>query len=81
MGRGRTGDWLDRRREVNPIGFDLAIVVSGLAILVGASVAAFWFKRRMDACGVEVIGWMVALTVSNILQLVGIGVILVGFFG
>jgi hypothetical protein len=60
---------------------DLANVAIGLLLLVGASVAASYLKRRMDeSTGIEVVGWAMTLMVANILQLVGIVVSLVGLF-
>jgi hypothetical protein len=48
---------------------------------VGASAAAWYLKRRMDeSTGIEVVGWVMTLMVANILQLVGIVVLLVGLF-
>jgi hypothetical protein len=61
---------------------DLATAGIGLLVLIGASVAAWYLKRRMDtAPGVEVVGWAMTLMVANILQLVGVVVVLVGVFG
>jgi hypothetical protein len=60
---------------------DLANVAIGLLLLVGASAAAWSLKRRMDeSTGIEVVGWAMTLMVANILQLVGIVVLLVGLF-
>ena len=60
---------------------DLANVAIGLLLLVGASAAAWYLKRRMDeSTGIEVVGWAMTLMVANILQLVGIVVLLVGLF-
>lgn len=61
---------------------NLANVATGLLVLVGASVAAWYLKRRMDdSAGLEVVGWAMTLMVANILQLVGIVVLLAGLFG
>lgn len=61
---------------------DLASVGIGLVVLLGASVAAWFLKRRMDeATGIEVVGLALTLMVANILQLVGIVVLLAGIFG
>jgi len=60
---------------------DLANVAIGLLVLVGASAAAWYLKRRMDdSTGIEVVGWAMTLMIANILQLVGIVVLLVGLF-
>lgn len=60
---------------------DLANVAIGLLLLVGASAAAWYLKRRMDeSTGIEVVGWAMTLMVANILQLVGMVVLLVGLF-
>lgn len=60
---------------------DLANVAIGLLLLGGASVAAWYLKRRMDAStGIEVTAWAMTLMIANILQLVGIVVFLVGLF-
>lgn len=60
---------------------DLANVAIGLLMLVGASTAAWYLKGRMDdSTGIEVVGWAMTLMVANILQLVGIVVLLVGLF-
>jgi len=60
---------------------DLANVAIGLFLLVGASAAAWYLKKRMDeSTGIEVVGWAMTLMVANILQLVGIVVLLVGLF-
>ena len=60
---------------------DFANVTIGVLLLVGASVAAWYLKRRMDeSTGIEVVGWAMTLMVANILQLVGIVVLLVGLF-
>jgi hypothetical protein len=60
---------------------DLANAAIGLLLLVGASAAAWYLKRRMDeSTGIEVVGWAMTLMVANILQLVGIVVLLVGLF-
>ena len=59
----------------------LANVAVGLLVLVGASATAWYLKRRMDdSTGVEVVGWAMTLMIANILQLVGIVVLLVGIF-
>lgn len=61
---------------------DLPNVAIGLLLLVGASAAAWYLKRRMDeSTGIEVVGWAMTLMVANIFQLVGIVVLLVGLFG
>ena len=60
---------------------DLANVALGFLVLVGASAAAWYLKRRMDdSTGIEVVGWAMTLMVANILQLVGIVVLLAGVF-
>jgi hypothetical protein len=60
---------------------DLANAAIGLLLLVGASAAAWYLKRRMDeSTGIEVVGWAMTLMVANIFQLVGIVVLLVGLF-
>jgi uncharacterized Tic20 family protein len=60
---------------------DLANVALGFLVLVGASAAAWYLKRRMDdSTGIEVVGWAMTLMVANILQLVGIVVLLAGIF-
>jgi hypothetical protein len=60
---------------------DLANVAIGFLLLVGASSAAWYLKRRMDeSTGIEVVGWAMTLMVANILQLVGMVVLLVGLF-
>jgi hypothetical protein len=57
-------------------------VVFGLLVLVGASAAAWYLKRRMDAStGLETVGWAMTLMVANILQLIGVVVVLAGLFG
>ena len=57
-------------------------VTLGLFIVGGASGAARYVKRRMDAStGLEVVGWTMTLMVANILQLIGVVVILAGLFG
>jgi hypothetical protein len=60
---------------------DLANAAIGLLLLVGASAAAWYLKRRMDeSTGIEVVGWAMTLMAANILQLVGIVVLLIGLF-
>lgn len=60
---------------------DLVTVALGLVMLVGASAAAWYLKRRMDAStGLEVVGWAMTLMIANIMQLVGIVVLLAGIF-
>jgi hypothetical protein len=60
---------------------DLTNVAIGMLLLVGASAGARYLKRRMDeSTGIEVVGWAMTLMVANILQLVGIVVLLVGLF-
>jgi hypothetical protein len=57
-------------------------VILGLLVLAGASAAAWHVKRRMDAAtGLETVGWAMTLMVANILQLIGVVVILAGLFG
>jgi hypothetical protein len=59
----------------------LGNVAIGLFLLTFASTAAWYLKRRMDtATGLGVAGWTMTLMVANILQLVGIVVVLVGLF-
>lgn len=61
---------------------DFVNVGIGLTVLAGASVAAVLLKRRMDAAtGVETFGWAMTLMIANILQLVGVAILLTGFFG
>jgi hypothetical protein len=61
---------------------DLVTVAIGILVTVGASVAAVYLKRRMDAStGIEVVGWAMTLMVANVMQLVGVVVVLAGFFG
>lgn len=61
---------------------DLWSVAAGLLLLAGASSAAWYLKRRMDAAtGLDVIGWAMTLMVANIAQLVGLVVALAGVFG
>lgn len=61
---------------------DLATVLIGLVVLVGASGAAWYLKRRMDtSTGLETVGWAMTLMVANVLQLVGVVVVLAGLFG
>jgi hypothetical protein len=63
------------------VSYDFANVAIGFIVLVGASAAAWYLKRRMnDSTGIEVVGWAMTLMVANILQLVGIVVLLVGLF-
>lgn len=60
---------------------DLTNVAIGLLVLVGASALAWYLKRRMDdATGIEVTGWAMTLMIANVLQLIGIVVLLVGIF-
>jgi hypothetical protein len=60
---------------------DLTNVAIGLLLLVGASAAAWYLTKRMDeSTGIEVVGWAMTLMIANILQLVGIVVLLVGLF-
>lgn len=57
-------------------------VTLGLLVLVGASTAAWHVKRRMDAStGFGAVGWAMTLMVANVLQLIGVVVILAGLFG
>lgn len=57
-------------------------VTFGVLVLVGASVAAWYVKRRMDtSTGLEAAGWAMTLMVANVLQLIGVVVILAGLFG
>jgi hypothetical protein len=57
-------------------------VTVGLLLLVGASAAAWQLKRRMDAStGLGAVGWAMTLMVANILQFIGVVVILAGLFG
>jgi len=59
----------------------MATAASGLLVLVGASAAAWYLKRRMDeATGIEVTGWAMTLMVANVLQLVGLVILLAGLF-
>lgn len=59
----------------------LGNVALGFFLLVFASTAAWYLKRRMDAAtGLGVAGWAMTLMVANILQLVGVVVVLVGLF-
>lgn len=61
---------------------DVVSVIVGLVVFVGATVAAMYLKRRLDdAAGMEGVGWAMTLMVANILQLVGVVVVLAGFFG
>ncbi|HXV72475.1 MAG TPA: hypothetical protein VEB69_13880 [Acidimicrobiia bacterium] len=60
---------------------DVATVASGSFVLVGASAAAWYLKRRMDeGTGIGVTGWAMTLMVANVLQLVGLIVLLAGLF-
>ncbi|HZD23863.1 MAG TPA: hypothetical protein VE569_10745 [Acidimicrobiia bacterium] len=60
---------------------DLANVGLGLLVLIGSTAAAWYLKRRMDeATGLAAAGWAMTLMFANILQLVGIVVLLVGIF-
>lgn len=60
---------------------DLATVAIGILVLVGSSVSAWYLKRRMDAStGLEVVGWAMTLMIANVLQLVGVVVVLAGLF-
>lgn len=57
-------------------------VTLGLLVMVGASAAAWYLKRRMDAStGLDAVGWAMTLMVANVLQLIGVVVILAGLFG
>lgn len=61
---------------------DIVTVTVGVVVLMAASVAASYLKRRMDAStGIEVVGWAMTLMVANILQFVGVVVVLAGLFG
>lgn len=61
---------------------DPVTVGIGVVVLMASSAAAWYLKRRMDAAtGIEVVGWAMTLMVANILQLVGVVVVLAGFFG
>lgn len=61
---------------------DPANVAIGLFVLVGASAAARYLKKRMDQSpDIGAVGWAMTLMVANILQLIGIVVLLVGLFG
>lgn len=61
---------------------DLGSVAAGLVLLAGASGAAWYLKRRMDAAtGLDAIGWAMTLMVANIAQLLGVVVALAGIFG
>lgn len=60
---------------------DVATAASGALVLVGASAAAWYLKRKMDeATGIGVAGWAMTLMVANVLQLVGLVVLLAGLF-
>lgn len=61
---------------------DVAGIAIGFLVLAGASVAAWYLKRTMNASpdDIEAVGWARALMIANILQLVGIVVILAGIF-
>jgi hypothetical protein len=60
----------------------LVNVIFGLLVLVGASAAAWYVKGRLDAStGFEAVGWAMTLMVANVLQLIGVVVILAGLFG
>ena len=71
-----------RRNRDGSMSSSLLNVISGLLVLVVASAAAWYVKRRMDvATGLETVGWAMTLMVANILQLIGVVVILAGLFG
>lgn len=61
---------------------DIAGIAIGFLMLAGASVAAGYLKRRMNASpdDIEAVGWAMTLMIANILQLVGIVVVLAGIF-
>lgn len=60
---------------------DVATATSGACVLVLASAAAWHLKRRMDeATGIGAAGWAMTLMVANVLQLVGLVVLLAGLF-
>lgn len=60
---------------------DLPVLGLGVVVLIGASAAARYLKRRMDATtGIEVVGWAMTLMIANTMQLVGVVVVLAGFF-
>ncbi|HSJ84649.1 MAG TPA: hypothetical protein VLA91_12610 [Acidimicrobiia bacterium] len=60
---------------------DPAGVALGVLVLIGSSAAAWYLKRRLDAStGIDSAGWAMTLMIANVLQLVGIVVVLASVF-
>jgi hypothetical protein len=61
---------------------DLRLIALGTAVLAVATAGARYFKRSMDAtAGVRAAGYVLALMVANILQLLGAVIVAGGLFG
>ena len=61
---------------------DVIGLAVGILVLGAASGAAWYLKKRMDAAaGLEVVGFALTLMMANVLQLVGVLVIIASLVG
>lgn len=61
--------------------WDLARVAIGAILTVGSTAAARYLRRHLDESGgVEAVGFVLTLMIANILQLLGVVIMVAGFF-
>lgn len=60
---------------------DLLRAAAGAVLLVGSTAAARYLRRHLDeTAGVDAVGLVLTLMIANILQLLGMVVLVAGFF-